>query len=60
MKARFAEVPEAIWNTLEVAEKCSLEIEFGKLHYPVSTRPAAHADSYLRERLVQGSRRATA
>jgi len=27
MKARFAEVPEAIQNTLEVAEKCNVEIE---------------------------------
>ena len=34
MKARFAETPEAVTNTLEVAEKCNLEIEFGKLHYP--------------------------
>jgi hypothetical protein len=38
MKARFAETPEAVKNTLEVAEKCNLEIEFGKLHYPVFIR----------------------
>ncbi len=30
MKARFAEVPEAVKNTLEVAEKCNLEIKFGE------------------------------
>ena len=35
MKARFSEVPEAVRNTMEVAEKCNLEIEFDKLHYPV-------------------------
>src|SRR5256885_10156123 len=35
MTALFAEIPEAVRNTLEVAEKCNLEIEFGKLHYPV-------------------------
>src|SRR3954471_13235026 len=29
MKARFAEVPEAVLNTREVADKCNLEIEFG-------------------------------
>src|SRR2546421_1730316 len=40
MKARFAEIPEAIQNTLEVAEKCNLEIEFNKLHYPVFEPPA--------------------
>jgi DNA polymerase-3 subunit alpha len=31
----FKETPEAIRNTLEVAEKCNLEIEFGVNHYPV-------------------------
>ena len=31
MKARFAETPEAVRNTLEVAEKCNLEIQFNKL-----------------------------
>src|SRR5215831_1506684 len=31
MKARFAEIPEAVQNTLEVAEQCNLDIEFGKL-----------------------------
>ena len=29
MKARFAEMPEAVKNTMEVAEKCNLEIKFG-------------------------------
>src|SRR3954464_12063417 len=35
MKALFAEVPDAVQNTMEVAEKCNLEIKFGELHYPV-------------------------
>ncbi|NOY74415.1 MAG: DNA polymerase III subunit alpha [Kiritimatiellaeota bacterium] len=35
MAQLFKEVPEAISNTLEVAEKCNLEIEFGVNHYPV-------------------------
>jgi DNA polymerase-3 subunit alpha len=35
MRARFAEVPEAVTNTREVADKCNLTIEFNKLHYPV-------------------------
>src|SRR5215475_5189933 len=50
MKARFAEVPEAVQNTLEIAEKCNLEIRFGELHYPVFTPPAQFTrDGYLRE-----------
>ncbi|MCK5845349.1 MAG: DNA polymerase III subunit alpha, partial [Victivallales bacterium] len=35
MAELFKENPEAITNTLEVAEKCNLEIEFGVNHYPV-------------------------
>ena len=30
MRARFADVPEAIENTLEVARRCSVEFELGK------------------------------
>lgn len=55
MKARFAEIPEAIQNTLEVAEKCNLEIEFGKLHYPVFTPPETFTrEGYLRHLLAEG------
>jgi DNA polymerase-3 subunit alpha len=55
MKARFAEMPEAIQNTLEVAEKCNLEIEFGKLHYPVFTPPDHFTrEGYLRHLLAEG------
>jgi DNA polymerase-3 subunit alpha len=55
MKARFAEVPEAIANTLEVAEKCNLEIPFGKLHYPVFHPPESFTrDGYLRHLLAEG------
>src|SRR3989442_2793301 len=34
MNARFADVPDAVKYTLEVAEECNVEIEFRKLHYP--------------------------
>src|SRR6267143_6149914 len=55
MKARFAEVPEAVTNTLEVAEKCNLEIEFGKLHYPVFHPPEHYTrEGYLRKLLAEG------
>ncbi len=55
MKARFAEVPEAVLNTLEVAEKCNLEIEFGKLHYPVFSPPETFTrDGYLRHLIAEG------
>ena len=55
MKARFAEIPEAIQNTLEVAEKCNLEIEFGKLHYPVFYPPEHFTrEGFLRQWLAEG------
>ena len=55
MSARFAEVPEAVQNTLEVAEKCNLEIEFTKLHYPVFHPPEHFTrEGYLRHLLAEG------
>ena len=55
MKALFAETPEAIRNTLEVAEKCNLQIEFGKLHYPVFNPPANQTrEGYLRQLVAEG------
>ncbi len=55
MKALFAEVPDAVQNTMEVAEKCNLEIEFGKLHYPLFTPPEHFSrEGYLRKLLAEG------
>jgi DNA polymerase-3 subunit alpha len=55
MKARFVETPEAIRNTLEVAEKCNFEIEFNKLHYPVFEPPEHFTrEGYLRKLLAEG------
>src|SRR5580698_1615701 len=49
MKARFSETPEAVQNTLEIAEKCNLEIPFGTLHYPVFQPPEDYTrEGYLR------------
>ncbi len=54
MKALFSEVPEAVKNTLEVADKCNLEIEFGKLHYPVFSPPEHFTrEGYLRHMLAE-------
>jgi DNA polymerase III subunit alpha len=55
MKALFAEVPDAVQNTLEVAEKCNLEIKFGELHYPVFQPPELFSrEGYLRHLLAEG------
>jgi len=55
MAARFAETPEAARNTLEVAEKCNVEIEFNTLHYPVfEPSKGTTREDYLRELLAEG------
>ncbi len=55
MAALFAEIPEAVQNTLEVAEKCNVEIEFGKLHYPVFAPPEHFTrEGYLRQMVCEG------
>jgi len=57
MRARFAEVPEALKHTVEIAEKCNLEIEFGNLHYPVFHPPEHFTrEGYLRHLLAHGLR----
>jgi DNA polymerase-3 subunit alpha len=45
MKALFADMPEAYHNTIEVAEKCSLQLEFGKIHMPRFPLPAGYSDA---------------
>ncbi|MGV3771846.1 MAG: DNA polymerase III subunit alpha, partial [Verrucomicrobiales bacterium] len=53
MKALFSEIPEAVQNTVEVAEKCNVEIQFGKLHYPVYNPPETYTrEGYLRKVLA--------
>ena len=55
MAALFSEVPEAVSNSLAIAEKCDVEIEFGKLNYPVFNPPSGYtAEGYLRKFLVEG------
>jgi DNA polymerase-3 subunit alpha len=55
MRARFAEVPEAVKNTLEVAEKCNLEIKFGENKYPVFHPPEHFTrEGYLRQQVAEG------
>ena len=57
MQKLFAEVPEAIQNTLAVAEKCNLLLEFGKLHFPAYQPPDGLArEQYLRQLCEQGLR----
>ena len=50
MAALFAEVPQALENTVRIAERCRLEFEFDQLKLPHYQVPAGYdVDSYLWE-----------
>ena len=46
MAALFASYPEAIENTVHIAEKCNYDFEFGQFHLPKFRLPAGETDSY--------------
>jgi len=59
----FAEVPEAVTRSWEIAERCGLEMVFaddkgGKLNFPPFDIPPGypHADAYLQEACLKGAR----
>ncbi|MBM3675800.1 MAG: DNA polymerase III subunit alpha [Actinobacteria bacterium] len=57
MRALFAEVPEACDNTLWVAERAEVEIEFGQPVLPSFPVPEGHTEvSYLRELTMEGAK----
>ncbi len=54
MAVLFKEVPEAVRNTLAVAEQCNVQIELGKLHYPVFKPPEIYTrEGYLRHLVAE-------
>ncbi|PIQ82872.1 MAG: DNA polymerase III subunit alpha [Candidatus Omnitrophica bacterium CG11_big_fil_rev_8_21_14_0_20_64_10] len=58
MKKLFTEVPQAVLNTRQVAEKVKLELEFGKLHLPNFTPPEGKSQQgYLKELVAEGVKR---
>lgn len=55
MEQVLGQYPEALDNTLAIAERCQLELEFGRLHLPEYQVPEGHdLDSYLEELCRQG------
>ncbi len=56
MRELFAEVPSACDVTLEIAERCNVELEFGNLHLPPFTPPTGETqEAYLRRLVDQGA-----
>src|SRR5438094_1253972 len=57
MRELFRDFPEAITNTLEIGERCHLDLEFGHSRYPEYPAPAGKTrESYLRELCYNGLR----
>ncbi len=51
----FAHVPDAVDQSVAIAERCDVEIEFGKYHFPHYEAPDARSlDDYLDARARQG------
>jgi DNA polymerase-3 subunit alpha len=58
MKSIFAEVPGAIENTLLIAERCDVDLDFKEYHLPNFPVPDGKtADDYLRELCEAGLKR---
>ncbi len=57
MAEDFKEIPEAIENTVKLAEKCDLEIPLGKAYFPIFEIPDnKDADDYLKELTMERAR----
>ncbi len=55
MKKLFADIPEAIQNTVKIAERCNLELDFTKTHMPHFEPPKGKKqETYLRELTFEG------
>ncbi len=50
MAERFAYCPEAVTNTVEVAERCNLELSFGAHHFPIFPVPEGESLESLFEK----------
>ncbi len=55
MTASFAEIPEAISNTIKITEACNLELDFDQVYLPRYTPPEGEtADTYLKKLCLEG------
>lgn len=50
----FAELPQALENTMRIAERCDFRFKFGEFHLPRFAEPGQDLDSLLEEHAVQG------
>lgn len=55
MQELFADLPEALSNTLEIAAKCDLTIDLTTKHYPTYIPPTLHGKEFTKEEQAQAS-----
>ena len=57
MMSLFSDLPEALHNAYHLAQRCNLELEFGRYHLPAFPTPdGTKAEDYLRRESEQGLR----
>ncbi|HQP10215.1 MAG TPA: DNA polymerase III subunit alpha [Candidatus Omnitrophota bacterium] len=58
MKHEFSWAPEAVTNTVEIAEKCNLEMDFNTFHLPKFDPPGEKTkEEFLRDLCAEGLKR---
>ena len=59
MRTLFADLPDALERTLEIADKCNVELEFGKTYMPDFPIPTGYgsSDDYLTQLAQEGLER---
>lgn len=58
MRKKFTDQPEACDVTMEIADKCNVEFEFGKYHLPHYETPNdISAEEYLKQLCIEGLKR---
>ncbi|MGI6453644.1 MAG: DNA polymerase III subunit alpha [Syntrophomonadaceae bacterium] len=53
MRALFPDLPEAITNTLKIAEECQVEFSFGEFHLPFFQIPEGYTEESYLEAMVR-------
>jgi len=57
MAELFSEVPQSLATTMEIAEKCELELSFGKFRYPKFEVPEGETEATLLRKLTEAGAR---
>jgi len=55
MEKLFFQVPQALQNSMEIADKCNLELNLGQIHLPTYPLPLSYsAPNYLKKLCLEG------